>query len=352
MSDTDVIETTGTELEVATRPIGKVSIYSSEDPQQQLAEARARAKVLVEVVREQGLAKTFGNNPKPHVQVEGWQFLGSQFGLIGDIEWTRELDNGWEARAAIVRLEDGAVLTHAEAECRRSESNWSNRDSYAIRSMAQTRAISKVFRNALSSVMVMAGFAATPAEEMDGIHGPSSGGMVSADSKPASPADPHCPACLAVNGELVAVKHFQAKPPWRCTKCTRNVGALENTRVSTYSWAGWHDTWEASAEEWLNDNGYGGVREVAVEGRSNYWPWILEEIAGTVVTDAGNAKVMGKAALVYLLGDGQIKPPLELQVEGDYTDEQLRDIAVQLDPAEAQMIVGAAVEMYGQTTDA
>lgn len=87
------------DLEVKTPeivPIGQVSIYQSTDAMEQLAEARERAKVLVEVVNEQGLAKRFGSNPKPHVFVEGWQFLASQFGLIPEIEWTKELEDGWE----------------------------------------------------------------------------------------------------------------------------------------------------------------------------------------------------------------------------------------------------------------
>lgn len=153
--------------------VGQVSIYRSQDPEKQLAEARARAAVLVDVVKEQGLAQSFGGGRKPHVQVEGWTFLASQFGLIPDIEWTRELEDGWEARAQLIRLADGAVISHAEGECRRSEEKggkhrWKSANSYEIRSMAQTRATSKVCRNALSSIMVLAGFSATPAEEMDG----------------------------------------------------------------------------------------------------------------------------------------------------------------------------------------
>jgi len=51
-------------------------------------------------------------------------------------------------------------------ECRWEEDKWKASDSYAVRSMAQTRATSKSGRLALSFVMSLAGFEATPAEEV------------------------------------------------------------------------------------------------------------------------------------------------------------------------------------------
>jgi hypothetical protein len=269
MSEVEVVDS----VELVHQPIGQVSIYASTNPQDQLNEAKARAKVLFDVVKEQGLARTFGGNPKPHVQVEGWQFLGSQFGLIADIEWTKELEDGWEARAAIRRLSDGMVISHADAECRRSEGNWKNRDSYAIRSMAQTRATSKVFRNALSSVMVMAGFAGTPAEEMDGVHA----SHTPPQAIPVTTNDPHCPACLAVKGELVQVHHNQKKPFWKCTAGENCAGAEPDKNGKTWAWSGWHEAFRASSEEWLQKNGYEGT-PVAEQPEVSPGQWMATQV--------------------------------------------------------------------------
>ena len=72
---------------------------------------------------------------------------------------------GWEARVE-ARTRDGSVVGAAEAECMVSERTWGSRDDYARRSMAQTRATSKAMRGPLGFVMTLAGFEATPAEEM------------------------------------------------------------------------------------------------------------------------------------------------------------------------------------------
>jgi len=60
----------------------------------------------------------------------------------------------------------GQVVGAAEAECLRDERNWSDRDDFALRSMAQTRATSKALRLPLGFVVTMAGYDATPLEEM------------------------------------------------------------------------------------------------------------------------------------------------------------------------------------------
>ena len=60
----------------------------------------------------------------------------------------------------------GALVGAAEAQVTRQEQNWRSRDDYALRSMAQTRATGKAMRLPLGFVMSLAGYEATPAEEM------------------------------------------------------------------------------------------------------------------------------------------------------------------------------------------
>lgn len=129
----------------------------------------AVADELSRVIRDKKLTTAISG--KDHVRVEGWTLLGSMLGVFPVTEWTRPVKNaegqqiGWEARVE-ARTRDGAVIGAAEAECLRSESLWSGRDDYALRSMAQTRATSKALRQPLGFVMTLAGFEATPAEEM------------------------------------------------------------------------------------------------------------------------------------------------------------------------------------------
>lgn len=332
MSELDLIETP--------EIVGQRSIYISTDPMEQLNEARARAKVLVEVVNEQGLSKRFGNNPKPHVFVEGWQFLASQFGLIPEIEWTKELEDGWEARAALRRLSDGQIISHGDGECRRTEGNWKGRDSYAIRSMAQTRAVSKVCRIALSSVMVMAGFNATPAEEMDGIH-----------PEPKTADDPHCPACLQAFGTLVAVTGpHDRKPFWRCTAKPEDCGGQREYQGKTYSWSGWRTEWANSVADWKGDTIVDDPQVITIDPsertqRSSYIMAETEATSGLV--DKDDIATLVKVGLAQAVKDGLVDgeaalggPPSE-----EPTDDELRAIIANLTLAEADAVVAAAVEL-------
>jgi hypothetical protein len=142
-------------------PIG--NLFGTNDPAQVLAKATATADVLVDVVKKKKLIQRIG--PNDHVRVEGWTLLGSMLGVFPVVVWTRKLEDGWEARAEAKTL-GGAVVGGAEAECLRAEKNWQNRDDYALRSMAQTRAISKAMRMPLGFIVQLAGFNPTPAEEM------------------------------------------------------------------------------------------------------------------------------------------------------------------------------------------
>lgn len=139
------------------------TLFGTTDPTEVVEAATKAAKPLADVVKQQKLFKTI--NGKHHVLVEGWTLLGSMLGVYPICIWTRELENGWEARVE-ARTRDGSLVGAAEAECLRSESLWAKRDDYALRSMAQTRATSKALRMPLGFVMQLAGFEGTPADEI------------------------------------------------------------------------------------------------------------------------------------------------------------------------------------------
>lgn len=143
-----------------------VALPQSRPPAVVIAEAQERAKSVADIIRQRGLAKKIQG--KEYVQVEGWSTLAAQYGLVPSIAWSRPLDGGgFEAQAELRRMDNGTVVATAQAECGTFEDGvWPTRAAYAQRSMAETRAASKVCRIALSWVMVLAGYSATPAEEV------------------------------------------------------------------------------------------------------------------------------------------------------------------------------------------
>lgn len=158
----EIIDDESTEIVVRPDP-PPATLFRSDDPVEIIERASAVASALSEVLKQRGLTTKIGQ--KDHVQVEGWTLCGAMLGVFPVVEWTRKLENGWEARVE-ARTKDGAVVGAAEAECLNTETRWKSADDYAIRSMAQTRAISKALRAPLGFVVHLAGFAATPLEEM------------------------------------------------------------------------------------------------------------------------------------------------------------------------------------------
>ena len=163
---------------------GQALILSSREkrtPDELIAEGQVQAKALMKVVKEAGLSRDLGGN-KPHLEVEAWQTIGRFNGYLTDIVWTRQVIEGgekvgYEARAELVRIDDNVHVIGAEAACFFDEviekrdgtiiKRWD--DDYAVRSMAQTRAQSKLGRMAFAWVAVLAGYSGTPAEEMEGV---------------------------------------------------------------------------------------------------------------------------------------------------------------------------------------
>ncbi len=160
---TDLIEGEIVEDLVPYQPQPPVTLWGTTDPAAVIEAATAAAQPLAAKVREQKLMVKIGASE--HVRVEGWCLLGAMLGVFPVTVWSRKLEDGWEARVE-ARTLAGAIVGAAEAECLRSESTWANRDDYALRSMAQTRATSKALRQPLGFVMQLAGFNPTPAEEM------------------------------------------------------------------------------------------------------------------------------------------------------------------------------------------
>ena len=141
------------------------TLFRTDDPVGVIPAAQRIADALKTVLDEGGMTMKIGKSE--HVLIDGWQTLGAMLGVSPHVVWSRPLDDGrgWEARAE-AKTVDGRVVGSAEAMVTRDERNWRNGDDYALRSMAQTRAMSKALRGPLGFVIGIAGRNPTPAEEM------------------------------------------------------------------------------------------------------------------------------------------------------------------------------------------
>jgi hypothetical protein len=145
------------------QPPATPGLFGTDNPGLVIAKATEISDELARVLRDRHLCVSISG--KEHVRVEGWTLLGSMFGVFPVTVWSRRFEDGWEARVE-ARTLAGAVVGAAESECLRGERRWAKADDYAIRSMAATRATSKALRQPLGFVMQLAGFEATPAEEI------------------------------------------------------------------------------------------------------------------------------------------------------------------------------------------
>jgi hypothetical protein len=159
--DAEVIEETGGEI--AIREPAAPALFGTDDPGQIIEKAKKVAVVLNDVITQQKLYTTISG--KRYVLVEGWTTLGALCNVFAKTEWTHPIENGWEAAVVVVNGQ-GVEIGRAEAQCLRSERNWKSRDDFALKSMAQTRAMGKALRMPLGWIAVLSGYESTPAEEM------------------------------------------------------------------------------------------------------------------------------------------------------------------------------------------
>lgn len=195
-------------------------------PEDVLEEAHRAAKALKGVIDAKPEDKKVKFNDEVYLEFEDWSTVGQFYGIKPVTDWTKFIDlgegiRGWEARAEAIHVPTGRVVASAEAMCLNDEEKWRARPKYEwhyvkktggtskddpgrdeiiwekkrtgagnapkkarvligeeavpnfqLRSMAQTRAGAKAMRNALSWVVVLAGYRPTPAEEMPDHRGP------------------------------------------------------------------------------------------------------------------------------------------------------------------------------------
>ena len=122
------------------------------------------AASLKRVIQSQDLAVKIG--PSEYVTAEGWEVLGTMLGCTPYVESVEEIptDKPKFMYKATVSIRQGdTVLSRASAM---AERNNMQKDRPSVYSMAQTRALGKAYRMALSWIVKMADYEPTPAEEM------------------------------------------------------------------------------------------------------------------------------------------------------------------------------------------
>lgn len=156
--------------EVAVRPQAAPpgTLFGTDDPTIVLQKAAALAVPLAELINKMKLFTMIGG--KKHVEVEGWTTLGSMLGVFPVLESCDPVElGGVKGFVAVVSAQtrDGAIVGRAQSYCMRSESKWKSSPTYAVASMAQTRATSKALRMPLGFIMQLAGYEPTPASERE-----------------------------------------------------------------------------------------------------------------------------------------------------------------------------------------
>jgi len=204
------------------------------------------SKELSTIINRQKLYSVI--NGRKYVQVEGWTTMGAMLGVVPRTVSVEEIHDGvFEATVELVRVSDGAIIGRGIAECGADDETdkygkpvWANRARYARKSMAITRATGKAFRLSFSWIMKLAGYEATPWEEMLGVvegeaeevRPPAPRTSNASSRRPASTVTQAQP----IEGEVVEEPEPKASPkqppqtvppPWSERKRTKADEALE-----------------------------------------------------------------------------------------------------------------------------
>lgn len=171
-------------------------------------------------------------------------------------------------------------------------------------------------------------------------------------TEPVSADEPHCPACKAINGEIVGVFQNDKKPFWRCKN--KECAGTSEKNGRKFVWAGWHESWEQSVDEWFANNPqYAGPQVKDVSGRGERWRYVLKELLEVAGLEKEEAKPVAKAGLVAAIHEGQVDVEAALgrkPDDRDPSDSELAAIAQNLTASEADCVVAQALGFVETTT--
>ena len=136
-----------------------------------LVEAQQKATAMKRMISAHDWSVNIGGNE--HIKNEAWVTLAGAYGCTASIVSTERIPGykqAFVATAEVLRQTPNGVVSigRADAECGTDgDGRWeSKQPAFAVRSMAQTRAISKAIASVFRWVVVLAGYAGTPYEDM------------------------------------------------------------------------------------------------------------------------------------------------------------------------------------------
>lgn len=113
---------------------------------------------------------------KNYIHAEAWVFCGAVLGVMPIVDSLEDLSTEtnlkYRATISLKRVATNDIVGSGVAICSNKEKGKQYFDEYAIAGMAQTRAISRAYRNAFGWLVKLAGYEATPIDEMqqEGYH--------------------------------------------------------------------------------------------------------------------------------------------------------------------------------------
>lgn len=136
-----------------------------------MTRAKKIADELIKFVKANGLSVDIAG--KDYLYTEAWQFIGeTQMGLTQVVVSCEPVASEYPKEVkykSVVEIfnQQGTIISRGFAFCSNLEKKKTSFEEYAVASMAQTRAIGKAYRNILAWIVKMAGYEATPYEEID-----------------------------------------------------------------------------------------------------------------------------------------------------------------------------------------
>lgn len=192
-----------------------------------------------EICKEIVVAASSTIQGRRFVSVEGWSAIAVAHGCTLSARDVEKVDGGVRAIGEVRRMSDGQLIATGEGFVGEDETTWyggkdkrgkihEKRADYAIRAMAQTRAMSRAGRTAFAHVVVMmkAGLATTPAEEMIAIDGETGEVFEAADKPVATISD--------AQRDLIATTASAAGVSLQKICDTYGIGALTQLPADLY----------------------------------------------------------------------------------------------------------------------
>ena len=126
-------------------------------------------QALAKAVRDSVEQETIEVCGQRYIKNPGWLIMAGAAGYVVSGGEVKREGEGFIAKAYLRRSDNGIIVAEAEGFCSKDEKRWKHADEYAVRSMAQTRAASKVCKMALAACVPLMGIknlSATPADEV------------------------------------------------------------------------------------------------------------------------------------------------------------------------------------------